>query len=713
MAQKRNPMLRYVALAVLFCAVCLVYVGRLFYVQLIDRVEEQDDNTTVRFVYVPAVRGVIYDRNGKELVTNRYAYDLVLSQAALSAASKSEQNKVCMALLEALRMCEAESAHTEKYFPFDGSYPNYTYSAAAEDENTAVNFRLRRILKSRGMKEDVKAADLLSELIDGYYLLERDRDGNRVYTDSRIDRLLRLRYDMDANRFGEGEDYTFASDAPTALITYVQELSLTGVSFTVTADRVYCYPGYASHILGSVGPIYAEEWEYYNERGYQMNAMIGKSGCEAAFEAYLHGTDGKLRVTFDENGTVIATETVIAPQSGQDVYLTIDIDLQIAAEDALAENVQQVQGSDRSAAQSTGYVCNAGAAVAMDPTTFEILAVASYPTYDLSTYNRDYNDLVAADGSPLVNRALRGVYAPGSTFKVLMAAAGLTDGLITSSTRVTCPGRYTVPGWDGYSWGCSTYPHSAYGTSLTVTQALADSCNSFFYDLGLHMGIDRMAEYMKLFGIGEESGIELGELTGTRSEDLGGAGGNLLSAAIGQYNTQLTPLQIGVMTSTAVNGGTRYAAHLLREVRTFGSDTPSYTDASVTDKPLSQVGLSDSTVSTVLRGMRMVVSGSAQITRNYRNAGVDIATVGGKTGTAEVKRVKRDPDTGEEITDEEGNRRYVTATNALYAGTYTPAGSDRPELVISVVLENASHGYYASYTAAKITAAYQHLRHGE
>lgn len=705
MAQKKNHLMRYVILAITFCTVCLVYVGRLFYVQIIAREETKEDGTSVRLVTVPAVRGEIFDRNGKALVANRYTYDLVLSNAALSAVSATEMNRICLNLLDALRVCDAESTHTEKYFPFEGTYPNYSYSADAQNENTSVSYHLKRILKAHGMKTTTAAKDFVSELVDTYRLRETDGNGNRLYTDARIDRLLRLHYDMEAKKFPDGEDYTFAVGADTAFLTYVQEQSLAGVSFTVTAGRTYCYPGYASHILGTVGPIYSEEWDYYNERGYQMNALVGKSGCEAAFEEYLHGTDGKLKVTFDANGTVLEVETITAPQSGQDVYLTIDIDLQISAEDALKQNVENVRKSGGDFA-SKGYECNAGAAVAIDPNTFEILAVASNPTFDLSTYNNDYNDLAEDPSSPLLNRALRGVYAPGSTYKVMMAAVGLNDGLITSSTRVTCTGRYTHEGLGNYSWGCSTYPHA--NSALTVTEALQDSCNSFFYDLGLKMGIEKMADYMKAFGVGEETGIELGELTGRRSErDSSWQAGNVLSAAIGQYNTQMTPLQIATMIGTAVNGGTRYQAHLLREVRAFGSDTPSYTDAALTDSPLSRTELSDGTVNTVLRGMRAVVNGT--VLRNYTNAGVK-STVGGKTGTAEVVKTQRDPETGEYVYDDEGNRKQVTVTNALYVGIASPVGGDRPELVVSVVLENASHGYYASYTAAKITAAWEKER---
>ena len=701
MAQKRNHLMRYVILAVTFCAVCLVYVGRLFYVQIITKEETKEDEASVRLVIVPAVRGEIFDRNGKALVVNRYTYDLVLSNAVLSNVSASEMNRICLNLLNALTTCDAESTHTERYFPFDGTYPNYSYSDDAQNENTSVSYHLRRILKAHGMKAGTSAKNFVAELVDTYRLRETDGAGNRLYTDRQIDRLLRLHYDMEAKKFPDGEDYTFATGTDTAFLTYVQEQSLAGVSFTVTAGRTYCYPGYASHILGTVGPIYSEEWDYYNERGYQMNATVGKSGCEAAFEEYLHGVDGKLKVTFDANGTVLSTETIVEPQSGQDVYLTVDIDLQITAEEALKQNVENVQNSAGGDFASKGYECNAGAAVAMNPDTFEILAIASHPTFDLTTYNRDYADLAADSATPLLNRALRGVYAPGSTFKVLMAAVGLNDGLITSSTRVTCTGSYP---YGDIAPKCSTYPH-AYGSALTVTQALADSCNSFFYDLGLKMGIDNISKHMKAFGVGEETGLELGEETGRRSErDSSWQAGNVLSTAIGQYNTQMTPLQIGVMISSVVNGGTRYQAHLLREVRAFGSDEPSYTDGDLTDSPLSRTELSQSAVNTVLRGMRDVVTGS--VLRNYTNAGVK-STVGGKTGTAEVWKYLRDEETGEFIYDDEGNRERVTVTNALYAGVATAPGEDRPGLVVSVVLENAAHGYYASYTAARITAAWE------
>lgn len=698
MAHKRTPLFRYLILAVTFCAVCTVYLGRLFYVQIIGREETPDDGTQVRLVTIPAVRGEIFDRNGKALVSNRYTYDLILSSAALSAVSAGTANRIYLTLLEALRVCNAEQTHTEAYFPFDGTYPDYSYSAASQDENTSVSFHLRRILKNLGMKETAKAVDLVREYLDTYHLTATDEQGNPLYTDLQIDRLLRLHYDMDAKKFGEGEDYTFAEDADTVLLTYVQEMSLVGVSFSVTADRVYRYPGYASHILGAVGPIYAEEWDYYNEKGYQMNTVVGKSGCELAFEEYLHGTDGRMRLTLDANGTVINTEILSEPQSGQDVWLTIDIDLQIAAEDALAENVAYVQERDMGKdTVEAGYECNVGAAVAMDPDTFEILAIASYPTYDLTTYNRDYNSLAADPAKPLLNHALRGTYVPGSTFKVLMSAAGLKEGLITSSTTFPCTGSYT---FGSAHPKCSTWPHGT--SSLTVTQALADSCNSFFYELGVRMGIETMSEYMKAFGIGEETGIELGELTGQRSErDSDWQPGNVLSAAIGQYNTQLTPLQICTMISSISNGGTRYRAHLLHEVRAFGSDTPSYTDAEILGEPLSRTELDDGILATVFAGMRQMITSSSTAQRFYTQAGVKSA-VGGKTGTAEVWHYLTDEETGEET-------RIVT-TNALFVGT---APYNDPELVISVVLENASSGAYASMTAARITAAWEQIKQQE
>lgn len=695
MAAKKRYLFRYLLIAVVFCTVCVIYLGRLFYVQISGRDNTYDADTTMR-VKVQAVRGEIYDRNGVALVSNKYTYDLTLSYLELSSVGVSEANRTYLRLLEALDVCGARDTHTEKYFPFNGTYPNYEFSPESQDPNSTVNYRLLRMLKDKGMKEDATAQELVDELIDSYRLLETDEHGNRLYTDYEVDRLIRLHYDMDALQFSASNDYTFCEQADLALMTYVQELGLPGVEFRVTAERVYNFPGYASHILGTVGPIYAEEWDYYNEQGYQMNATVGKSGCEAAFEEYLHGTDGEWLITLDAAGNIVHTEVITPPVSGNDVYLTIDINLQIAAEDALKENVEYVQENDGGAVPE--FPCDAGAAVAMDPETFEILALASYPTYDLTTYNRDYNTLLADAARPLSNRALRETYAPGSTFKLGVAIAGLTEGVIGSDWTYPCTGIYTR--FDDYQPRCSTWPHGV--SRVTLTKAIADSCNCFFYELGYQLGISRLDEYMAAMGFGRETGIELGEETGVLAGESGTTvwnPGNTIQAAIGQSDTRATPLQLCAYICTIANGGTRLSAHLLHRVVAFGTGEVVYSDEVLRSSPLSQVSISSDVQNQVFAGMKQMVSDSNTVRRFLSQSGVSYSTVGGKTGTAQLDRYLTDEATGE-------TTRYQI-TNALFVGV---APVENPELVISVVIEKASSGSYASLTAARIIGAWEDLR---
>ena len=322
---------RYLGIAVIFCLVCVIYLGRLFYIQISGRDEKYDDDTVTRRVTVQAVRGEIYDRNGTPLVTNQYIYDLTLSYAPFSAQGANQANRTALNLLGALTQMGQGNKHEEKFFPFSGSYPNLSYSAAATDGNSLQYYRLQRVLSDLGMKADTSAEKLVNYYLDTYSLLATDTNGNRLFADWEIDLLLRLRYDMDANRFGEANDYIMAKDVDMALMTYVKERNMNGVTFTFTVERVYQYPGYASHILGTVGPIYAEEWAYYDERGYLMNAIVGKTGCEFAFESYLHGIDGEMEIVEDSFGNIISTNIIKAPVAGSDIRLTIDIGLQIAA----------------------------------------------------------------------------------------------------------------------------------------------------------------------------------------------------------------------------------------------------------------------------------------------------------------------------------------------------------------------------------------------
>ena len=702
MVSRKRYIYRYLLIALVFCMVCVIYVGRLFYIQITGRGNTFDDGITKSRVKIQAVRGEILDRNGETLVANRYAYTLTVNFSAVSTVGVLGANRTYLKLLEALDVYGLSDAHEEPYFPFQGTYPDYVFSPQSQDPKSPVNYRLQRLLNTKGMKSDATVKEIVDEYVDAYRLTETDEQGNRVYSDYQIDRLLRLHYDMEAKQFSLANDYIFAERTDFSLMAYVREMSLTGIDFQVSAEREYRYPGYASHILGSVGPIYAEEWDYYNDQGYQMNAIVGKSGCELAFEEYLRGVDGEMLVETDHNGRVVRTEILEAPVAGKDVYLTIDINLQIAAEDGLKENVEYVQANDVEGVEE--FPTDSGAVVAMDPNTFEILAIASYPTYNLETYSLDYNDLVADSARPLVNRALRETYAPGSTFKVGVGLAGLCEGEITESSTFPCKGIYFGEYFSGYHPACSTYPHNSTDAPLNLKQALADSCNCFFYRLGERLGIGVIDEYMKKLGFGCSTGVELSEAIGVLAGEAGSyvgewQPGNTVQAAIGQSDNKATPLQLCTSLSTIVNGGNRYSAHLLDRVCEFGSTSPLYSDEGNLTR-LDGLEISETNYGIIMDSLKQMVADSTAIRRYLGESEVDYRLVGGKTGTAQIDRCVTDEATGETVKFE--------LTNALFTGVYAP--DDSPELVVSVVVEKAAHGYYAGLTAARVFGAWEQIK---
>ena len=659
---------RYMSIAVLFCLVSVLYLGRLFYIQISGRDGNYNDKTTTRTVTIRAVRGEIYDRNGKPLVTNRYIYDLSLSHASFSALGHNQANRTMLALLDALNRTNEQHKHEEKFDPFSGTYPSITFSTEATDGTSATYYRLKRVLNDLGLKENTSAEKLVNYYIDTYALLATGSDGTPLWSNSEIDRLIRLRYNMDALRFSEANDYIFAQNVSMHLMTYVREQGLGGVTFQFSVERVYNYPGYASHILGTVGPIYAEEWSYYNEQGYQMNAMVGKTGCELSFESYLRGSDGEMEIVEDANGNTISTKITKQPIAGSDIRLTIDIDLQIAAEDGLAENIASIGGN-----------CQSGAAVAIDPNTFDVLAIASYPTYDLGLYNQEYEALSQNEAKPLINRALNGLYAPGSTFKPGVAAAALMSNNLEPYETITCNGR--SPHY--HSPKCSTYENGTHGGSINIIEAIADSCNTFFYELGYRMGIKTMNEFLSNLGFGKATGVELGGATGalagpdyrieTNSDPW--QPGDVLSAAIGQSDNMASPLQLACYAATLANGGTRYSAHLLHSVYTFGQAAPTYSYQQTEATILGKAEISAEALGVIEDGMRAVVTNNNIVNRNMRNVPV---AVGAKTGTAQNA-------SGDD--------------NSLFICT---APFDSPSIAISVVLEQGRAGSNASLTAARI-----------
>ncbi len=646
---------RYLTIGLIFVVLCAAFLITLVIVGLREGGAEREEGY-IRTYTVPGVRGEIYDRNGVLLVGNATRYDLIYEYGAMPD-TRREVNLSLLATIEAVMVTGNGDKLSDDYFVLEGTYPKMKLTAAAKDKESNDSYHFSRFCE-RNQCEDTAEAVM-------NYLKKRYKLSETLYTDEEITRLMRLYYEMERVDFGAYASYTIAENISMELITSLEESNIEGVNFEINAKRVYTNPGVASHILGQLGRITAENADYYLEHGYDLDALVGLSGCEAAFEEWLRGKDGTMVIRYDDRGNQIEKYYKTEPQSGNDVYLTIDIDLQLAAEKGLQENVEQIRAAD------------AGAITVLDPDTGEVLAIASYPSYDLTRFDdASYYASLLADGNlPLYNRALQGVYAPGSTYKVGAALAALEQGAVDRSVTQTCTG---------------VYPHLHHPTCLAehgemnVVDAIRESCNVFFYYLGEAMGIDAMTDYTRRLGLGVETGIELSERAGIvagsayREENglIDWQKGDDLSAAIGQSDHGYTPLQLSVYVASVVNGGTRYGAHLLDSVRAFYTgDVIHKTDITVLD----QVPISDTTHASLMDAMGQVVSTNDTLSGYF--AKLPCAT-GGKTGTAEV----------------DGKEAY-----AVYCG-FAPL--DDPELVVSCIIEEGAVGSRAALAVSRVMEEY-------
>ncbi len=475
--------------------------------------------------------------------------------------------------------------------------------------------------------------------------------------------------------------YVFAQDVNIDFISRVKELSLPGVAVGPVTLRQY-RTDYAAHILGRVDGMSPEEWEYYKsvdedgdgEPDYQMDDEVGKFGAELAFESYLRGTPGVREVERNTAHKIVSEKWVTEPQPGDSVVLTLDIGLQGFVENTIAAalpNFEQEVG---------GAAC-----VVLDVKNAEVLASASYPTFNLATYAEDLQANSEDPLHPYNNRALRGLYAPGSTFKMVTAVAGLQEPdengkpIITTSTKIYGEGRYTF--YPNPQPKCWIFP-GRHGWQ-NVSQAITNSCNCFFFDVGRRVGIKRLGEYAAKFGLGEKSGIELGEEQGVMAgpeytESMGGIwyDGSTLSAAIGQESSQFTPIQLANYVATLVNGGIRHEAHLLKEVKSSDFSQVLYTKV---PEVLSTIEIQPQNLAAVKAGM-LGLTTEGSVSRHFANLPFQ---VGAKTGTAEV-----------------GGQADANGTFVCFAPY------DDPEVAIAIVVEKGGSGSELGAMAADILSYY-------
>ena len=448
------------------------------------------------------------------------------------------------------------------------------------------------------------------------------------------------------------------------------------VDVRVDPVRNYADGKLAPHILGRVGAIDAEEYAEKKALGYKITDMTGKSGIEYALEEYLRGVDGVETVYIDADGNR-SSEVTTAPVQGNNVVLTINAPLQQVAQDALRDALLDYAGT------KGNMVDNAGAVVVLDCNTGAILACATYPTYDISTYAENAAALNTASGSPLWNRALLSTYATGSTMKPSVAVAALESGAIVEDTTVYCSGSYE---YLGQHFKCEQSHDTRH---VNVVNAIDESCNTFFYEVGKNIGIEKMNEYRTLFGLGSKTGCELAEAAGVLDSpeyrtSIGQTWlpGYTVQSAIGQAGNLFSPIQLANYTATIANGGTRYKTHFVKSVK---SHDYSQTIYETQPEIVAETGVSAETFDIVKRGM-LKVGTTGYCADYFDHLSVQVAC---KTGTSqEIRQID-----GESV---KINNGFLMAF----------APYENPEIAIAVVGEGMTSGVFVAPVVADICEYY-------
>lgn len=602
---------RMVSVILLVSAALFFYIMTLMTIQIEDHDEylEEAKKTNNKTVTIDAARGEIVDRYGRPLAQNRMGYSIILDKNYLVSGT---ENKI---ILELIKLLGEGETYVVDDFPLNiDAAGRATFT---EDSEKKVS-KMKENLK---LQPFATAQDCLDEMMLKWEL------GNVVTEEAKI--VMTVRYGMIANRFSTSNPYTFAEDVSEETVQRIKENSmiLKGVDVSVTPYREYLSGDLAPHLIGTVGAIFAEEYAELKTQGYRMNDRLGKSGIEKEMETYLRGTNGQRRITRDTDGKIVEIVDVQEAEAGNTVVLTIDSDLQRVAQESLKSCITDIAATSE---VGKGADCNAGAAIVVDCRNGEVLAAASYPYYNLSEYNSKYEELLATDGNPLFNRALNGTYAPGSTFKPIMALAGLQEGVIEPESLIECNKYYT---YDNFRLKCL----GTHG-NINVTMALTVSCNIFFYETGRRLGIDRMNDYCRQAGLGVLTGIGVGESKGTlasrelrEKQNKSWYVADTLTSAIGQNDNRFTPVQMATYCMTIANGGKRYELNLVKTVKSAGLDRTVIEDRADNPKLLNTINASSITIKTVKQGMLAVTreGTAAKVFGTYP------ISIGGKTGTAQ------------------------------------------------------------------------------
>ncbi len=643
---KRKRQTALSVLSVLLVIVILFYTIRAYSIQIVNAAKYTNKTsgvTSVMTSVLKAPRGEIIDRYGRKIATNRDGYNVVFNKAYIG----DNINDIILALVN---LFEASGAEWKDELPITKTAP-YTYLEGKSN---------KKLIKKLELAHYATADNCVKAMVKKYDL--------KKYNETDRRKIMGVRYGMDIYDFSVSYPYTFAEDISTELMRKVSESGflLDGVTVEIAPFREYDDTSLAVNLIGTVGPIFAEDWddeeagENYKARGYSYNDKVGKSGIEYYAEKYLRGTDGEITYYMDANGKVVEKAITKEPVAGKTVMLTLDKSMQRTAQNALANTITGLQAQ--------GGTAVAGAAVAIKIDSGGVLCAANYPTYDVSTIGQIYDQIKDSKISPLTDRAFKGIYPIGSTIKPIVAIAAIDNGHYQMGEQICCVQTYRY--FSQFQPKCM-HVHG----NIDLKMALSKSCNYFFFELGRRVGGYTLTDYYKQFGLGVKTGVEVDDAKGIILEQKNNQiTGDTLQIAIGQLNA-FTPLQVANYTATFANGGTHYKATLMDRIVSYD-----FSEIYKTCKPevLNTVKISETASKAVKEGMLSVTedgTGRAAL-------GDYPIKVGGKTGTSQ------------------------TNSGADHSVFITFAPFENPEIAIAVVLEHGNSGYSAGSVVRSILDSY-------
>ena len=678
--ERKTAIRRMRVLVAAACILMLLYGLRLIFLQLVngDDFKSQATNTTDYKFTVTAARGDIVDSRGERIATSVTSYNVVLNKLLMG---DEDLDGMLQKIVELLR-ANGESWNDTLLISQPDAAGNYTFTA--EEGSTRDQKALAAMKDNLGLQQYATANDVMEKLVEDYDLASFPLSWQRT--------LGGIHYEMQLQAFSNVNNFIMAENVSEATVATIKEhsLSLPGVEIVETSTRSYEQSTVLPHVLGRVGKITAEKWKVTDEngqttyplreKGYNMNDIIGISGLESAYEDELRGKDGVETITRNSDGVIVDTALTTVPEPGHTVQLTIDSRFQKAVDKALAENIDMINR-----VYNTGSMkAAAGAAVVLDVKDGSVLAASNYPSFDQNLYATQYSEYSADESLPLFNRALQGLYTPGSTFKPAVAVAALDSGLINQYSTVFCNGVYTF--YKGYSPRCTRHGHSG---NIDVVTAIKWSCNVFFYDVGRRLTSDVYDAYAYKLGLGQRTGVEVNEATGrlTTKNDSNYTASLDIQAAIGQGNTVVTPVQLATYAGTLANRGVRYRTHFVKAIL----DTNTGKVLQETQPEVMDV-IEDrgDTFDLVRQGM-IGVSETVSGLKNYP------VTIACKSGTPQRSETY-----------------YVGSTRKHYTNTmmiaYGPA--EDAEIALGIVIEYGGGGARAGNLVADIFDAYYAMKDG-